>query len=88
MEKSKEAVDAANIRAAYAEVMANQIAGSGDTSKTVTTKQGTAGWANTFDFPENLTVEAGKESTLVPAAGGTVTIKATSTGATIDCKKD
>lgn len=55
LEKSREAVDAANIRAAYAEVMTAAI--SGDTAgytKTVTLKQKVAGWQNTFDFPADL----------------------------------
>ena len=35
MEKSREAVDLANIRSAYAEVLANYLTGEGNLSKTV-----------------------------------------------------
>lgn len=55
LEKSKEAVDAANIRAAYAEVMTAAI--SGDTAnytKAVPLKQGVEKWQNKFEFPSNL----------------------------------
>lgn len=47
LEKSREAVDAANIRAAYAEVMANGISGETDTSKltkNVEKKQTDSAW--------------------------------------------
>ncbi len=48
LEKSREAVDMANIRAAYAEVMASALADPDtDYSETVTTKQTTAGWTGT-----------------------------------------
>ena len=39
LEKSKEAVDAANLRAAYAEVMSDYVTGKTDTQKTVVQKQ-------------------------------------------------
>ena len=56
LEKSREAVDAANIRAAYAEVMSEAITNDGKvTSKEVELKQTQSGWQNSFDFPENLT---------------------------------
>lgn len=84
LEKSREAVDAANIRAAYAEVMAAAI--TGDTagmSKKVTLKQEVAGWQNTFEFPANLkpadgaaqptAKQADVEIKYTPAADGTET---------------
>ena len=55
LEKSRESVDAANIRAAYAEVMAAGI--TGDTSKyseTISLKQQKPGWQNSFDFPSTM----------------------------------
>lgn len=77
LEKSKEAVDAANIRSAYAEVMADALTGSVDTTGKydVTIKQGTAGWETGSEFakkdtwPENL---SGAE-TLSVATGSKVT---------------
>lgn len=85
LEKSREAVDAANIRAAYAEIMAEAItndAGSA-TEKNVDLKQTKAGWDTSVDWPKNLTgkngatfpsyAEGDKEATLtyVPATTGT-----------------
>ena len=58
LEKSREAVDAANIRAAYAEIMADAITDDlpADMSKySVELKQETDGWQTEFDFPDNLT---------------------------------
>lgn len=80
LEKSREAVDAANIRAAYAEMMADALTGDykGDTSYTVTTKQETAGWGTAFDFPEDL-VNGDTDATQVPAKG-TVTLTWTQAG--------
>ena len=60
LEKSREAVDAANIRASYAEIMADAITGDVPTDMSkykVTLKQETSGWQTSFDFPKNL--EAG-----------------------------
>lgn len=84
LEKSREAVDAANIRAAYAEVMAAAI--TGDTAgmtKTVALKQEVAGWQNSFEFPANLKPTAsaaqptakmtGVEIKYTPATDGTET---------------
>ena len=59
LEKSREAVDAANIRAAYAEIMADVLTGdlaSPMTAYDVDLVQTTGGFATTFDWPENLTV--------------------------------
>ncbi len=90
LEKSREATDAANIRAAYAEVVAAEVSGAatgnavadGDHYKEeVVLKQKTAGWQNSFEFPANL---AGNTTKL--SAGQKVTITSTGTGATIDIK--
>ena len=81
LEKSREAVDASNIRAAYAEVVANKLGGAGDTTKKVTLKQETEKWQNSFEFPENLAA-----GTAEPSKGTEVTISATDTGASIDIK--
>lgn len=57
LEKSREAVDAANIRAAYAELSADAITGDVPTDMTkydVTLKQEKEGWQTSFDFPSNL----------------------------------
>ena len=56
LEKSREAVDAANIRSAYAEIMINVVSGEGATTKDVKLKQQTAGWGTTFEWPENLNI--------------------------------
>lgn len=79
LEKSREAVDAANIRAAYAEVMADYISGKEDTEKEVKLKQETAGWQNSFDFPTNL-----KGNTTEPAKNGTATVKMNANGEEVD----
>lgn len=70
LEKSREAVDAANIRAAYAEVMADAVTGKEDTQKTVTLKQEDEGWKNSFDFPENLV----STTEQAPKKGGSATL--------------
>ncbi len=73
LEKSREAVDAANIRAEYAEILSDAITGETidktylDNHK-VTLKQQTPGWQNSFDFPENL-----KEGTVNPEKNGEAT---------------
>ena len=57
LEKSREAVDAANIRAAYAELSVDAITGDVPTDMKkydVTLKQETEGWQTSFDFPANL----------------------------------
>lgn len=85
LEKSREAVDAANIRAAYAEVLSDKITGT-TTEKKVKLTQTQEGWQNKFDFPENLKPET---TGTTPAAQPTgakdqeVTIKATEDGAAI-----
>ena len=63
MEKAREAVDAANLRAAYAEVMTAQITGDETAATkgiTVDQKQTQADWQTTFDFPENFDI-SGKD---------------------------
>lgn len=62
LEKAREAVDAANLRTAYAEVMADVMLGNADASQSVDQKQKTAGWANTFEFPENFLVDDPEDS--------------------------
>lgn len=67
LEKSREAVDAANIRAAYAEVMTSALTDDTTTtsvtkstdgktySKDVTLKQKKEGWQTTIEWPADLT---------------------------------
>ena len=74
LEKSKEAVDAANLRAAYAEVMSDYVTGKTDTQKTVVQKQTKAGWSTTFVFPTGFTVSDPKDNS------GTWTVKMKSDG--------
>lgn len=73
LEKSREAVDAANIRAAYAEISADALTGdlpeNMDKYK-VALKQKVSGWGTTFDFPDNLI-----EGTTAPAENGEVTFE-------------
>ena len=74
LEKAREATDAANIRAAYAEVVANGISGEITDSKlkkSVSLKQQVTGWQNAFDFPANLQ----GHSTAEPAKDNTVTVE-------------
>lgn len=55
MEKSREAVDAANIRAAYAEVMTAALTGDEDNySKEVDITQKEASWKTTIDWPKEI----------------------------------
>lgn len=57
LEKSREAVDAANIRAAYANIMSDALTGDLPTDMStydVNPVQKEPGWTTTFDFPENL----------------------------------
>ena len=59
LEKSREAVDAANIRAEYAELMADAITGevkTGADDYKVTLVQEVKGFATTFDWPENMEI--------------------------------
>ena len=71
LEKSREATDAANIRAAYAEVAAAALADSETgVTATVELKQQVADWQNT-----SIKDIAGVEVTDISTAEGTVTIK-------------
>ncbi len=83
LEKSREAVDAANIRAAYAQVISNYISNGDETPIPVELKQEEKGWANKFDFPKNLEATEDAED---PEKGGTATISINEagTGATCD----
>ena len=78
LEKSREATDAANIRSAYAEAMADALSQDKPAviTKTVNLKQAVADWQNKFDLPENLTA-----GSTAPAVGGTCVI-------TVDPTKD
>ena len=49
LEKSREATDLANIRSAYAEVVAKALSDDVDTTATVSLKQQTDGWATTAE---------------------------------------
>lgn len=84
LEKAREAVDAANIRAAYAEVLSDKITGT-KTEKKVKLTQTQQGWQNKFDFPENLKPETGTTAAAQPTGkkDQEVIIKATENGATI-----
>ncbi len=73
LEKAREAVDAANIRAAYAECMTSIIAEGDDADLSeikVKLKQTKEKWQNEFDFPENL--EATATTPVEPAKDGEV----------------
>ena len=59
LEKAREATDAANLRSAYAELMADAITDENSTkTATVKQEQTVANWATTPDFPSNFTVAA------------------------------
>ena len=88
LEKAREAVDAANIRAAYAEVLSNKVSGETDIdkiSKEVTLTQEKQGWQNEFDFPKNLTpVTTPASEQPTGPKDQKVTIQAPEDGATIN----
>ena len=79
LEKAREATDAANLRAAYAEIMAEAITNEGTTTpKTVKKAQKEAGWSSTsIEFAENFEVDAP-----TAAATETWTVTYDTTGAT------
>lgn len=57
LEKAREATDAANLRAAYAEVMANAITDGTALTKNVEQRQLKAAWQNTtISFPTGFTI--------------------------------
>ena len=77
LEKSREATDAANIRAAYSQAVSNLLSSSDATPKgessTYNWKAQVAAWANTFDFPEGIdTTDGGPKVTV----GGSYYIEA------------
>ena len=89
LERSKEATDLSNIRAAYAEVVADYLGCGATTAKSATVstiRQGTAGWV--ISNPKLYTRISGKEAsvtipdiktgnkvTVTISAGGTVTVE-------------
>ncbi len=90
LEKAREATDAANIRAAYAEVQTAVLTGEdtgkakikdGSATETITLKQQTDGWQNSFEFPANL-----NEGSEKLKAGQEVEITANESGASINIK--
>ena len=86
MEKSREAVDAANIRAAYAEVMTEALSDpeNSEASKDVTATQKTAGWQGTdYSTGDN---KIGGVNVTASTTGWTVTYDASTGAATITAK--
>ena len=94
LERSREATDLSNIRAAYAEVVADYLAAGAKESKTATVsqiEQQTAGWM-TEDAILNTRINGREYGTIIPAvvkgdsvtltidADGTLTISSTSGG--------
>ncbi len=94
LERSREATDLSNIRAAYAEVVADYLAAGAKESKTATVsqiEQQTAGWM-TEDAILNTRINGREYETIIPAvvkgdsvtltidADGTLTISSTSGG--------
>ncbi len=77
LEKSREAVDAANIRAMYAELMSDVLTGDYDTTANayqVTLKQQTADWQNS-DYVTSLGTEGtGMTLSGTPHKDGTATL--------------
>ena len=90
LEKSREATDMSNVRAAYAEVIANYLSngakvktsGEGKTTATVTARQTVSGWQNTENGKLQIRVD-GVESTIsfdAKKAGSTWTVEVTPSG--------
>ena len=80
LEKSREAADAANIRAAYAEVMVSYLDDQSTPSKKVDLTQEAAGWANT-DLEGTLKKLVGEDNySGTPAAKGTCTVSVDANG--------
>lgn len=73
LEKAREGVDAANIRSAYAEVMAGRMgAGNQEYYKKISDiKQKKSGWITANDWPVNLYTSSGATSQLGTASTGT-----------------
>lgn len=81
LEKAREATDAANIRAAYAEVSSAYLTWNGTDDltkdpyvKTVTAKQSQAGWQTVGDATDNK-LKIGGQEVVAQTAGGKWTIK-------------
>lgn len=88
LEKAREATDAANIRAAYAEIMTAALTEDATTldengaevsnfEKTIEIKQKVASWSTDVDWPEDIADTA--SANVVP--GGTATLTYTPNGA-------
>ena len=77
LEKTREAADAANIRAKYSELMVNYLNAEGDLTDEVTLQQTTDGWANE-ELGKNLSELGTVDGT--PKAKGTCTVTVDSTG--------
>ena len=60
LEKAREATDAANLRAAYAEVSADAVLNDGSTTKTIKVDQTQtkAGWGENIKFSKDFSVKA------------------------------
>ena len=79
LEKSREATDMSNVRAAYAEVMANYLAngaqtastGSAKTEATVSIRQTQKSWQNTQNGKLQVRVNGVEKSVSVPKYDGT-----------------
>ena len=93
LERSREATDAANIRAGYAEVMTEILDGSYSSAKEVTIRQTAAGWKNSDALAglealgdnssdATVTVSLG-DATTGPVKGGKVTITYTESSSTV-----
>lgn len=68
LEKAREATDAANIRAAYAEVMTAALTDEGETTKTVDLTQTKADWQSEITLPKDL------KATGTPSEKGKATV--------------
>ena len=82
MEKTREAADAANIRAAYAEAMVDYLNNTTEATATCDIQQKEAGWSNT-ELKTNLVNALGLKDTSVLDAlksGDTVTVTVSATG--------
>lgn len=83
LEKSREAVDLANIRAAYAEAAANAITEGKDSTEEVTITQTEAGWKTSFDEIAGVS----KEKVPEVKKGDIVEVTVTASGTTTITKK-
>lgn len=79
LEKAREATDAANLRAAYAEVMTQAVSGETVTPKAVTITQQTEGWAYVTDKVGDIAINT------IPSKG-TVTVDFDKTNNTVTFK--